>query len=97
MEKFRVYFATKVQVTKSWFRRKKNVSETEYVVVSAHNEAHAAKEAKKHVNLDALGMPFQITRIQQAGTDESEGYHGVLARLDSPQPEQAPEDDTQAP
>jgi hypothetical protein len=80
MQKYRVYFATKLQVTTSWFQRKKNISETEYVVVSAHNEAHAVKEAKKHVDLDALGMPFHITRIQAAGNDETEGCHGSLAK-----------------
>jgi len=84
MQKFRVYFATKVQVTTSWFRRKKNISETEYVVVLAHNEAHAVKEAKKYVDLDALGMPFQITRIQVAGLDELEGYHGSMAKPELP-------------
>ncbi|EHJ47497.1 hypothetical protein DFW101_1489 [Solidesulfovibrio carbinoliphilus subsp. oakridgensis] len=89
MKKFRVYFATKVNVTTSWFRRKKDVSETEYVVVSAHNEAHAVKEAKKHVDLDALGMPFQVTRITSAADDEAEGCHGTLARRLSPAEEPA--------
>lgn len=97
MKKFRVYFATKVNVTTSWFRRKKDVSETEYVVVSAHNEAHAVKEAKKHVDLDALGMPFQVTRITGATDDETEGCHGTLARRLSPAEEpQAVPDEPQA-
>jgi len=79
MQKFRVYFATKVHVTTGWFRRKRDISETEYVVVKAHNEAHAVKEAKQHIDLDALGMPFQVTRIQATTEDEPEGYHGTLA------------------
>lgn len=84
MKKFRVYFATKVHVTHSWFRRKKDVSETEYVVVLAHNEAHAHKEAKRYVDIDALGMPFQVTQITPAADDETEGHHGSLARLAPP-------------
>jgi len=80
MQKFRVYFATKVHVTTSWFRRKKDISETEYVVVSAHNEAHAVKEAKKYVDLEALGMPFHVTRILATASDEAEGGHGSLAQ-----------------
>ncbi len=80
MQKYRVYFATKIHVTQSWFSRKKKVSETEYIVVNAHNEAHAVKEAKGQVDLDALGMPFEVTRIQAAPADEPEGYHGSLAR-----------------
>ena len=79
MQKYRVYFATKFHVTKSWFQRKKNISETEYVVVNAHNEAHAVKEAKTHIDLEALGVPFQVTRIQATANDEPEGYHGSLA------------------
>ena len=84
MKKFRVYFATKVHVTHSWFSRKKDVSETEYVVVSAHNEAHAHKEAKKHIDMNALGMPFQVTHIIPAPDDEAEGYHGTVARIAPP-------------
>ncbi len=93
MKKFRVYFATKVHVTTSWFRRKKDVSETEYVVVAAHNEAHAVKEAKQHVDMEALGMPFQVTRIQPADPDEAEGCHGSLAKRQpsAATPEAAPE------
>ncbi len=80
MQKFRVYFATQVHVTTRWFRRKKDVSETEYVVVYAHNEAHAVKEAKKHIDLEALAVPFQVTRIEHAPEDEAEGCHGALAK-----------------
>lgn len=79
MQKFRVYFATKVHVTTGWFRRQKSVSETEYAVVSGHNEAHAVKEAKALIDLDALGVPFQVTRIQPALAEDVEGYHGSLA------------------
>ena len=82
MQKFRVYFATKIRVTSSWFRRKKDVAETEYVVVTAHNEAHAVKEAKKHIQLDALGLPFEVTQIRHAPADEDEGYHGTRFRKD---------------
>jgi len=89
MQKYRVYFATKVHETQSWFSRKRNVSETEYVVVNAHNEAHAVKEAKAHVDLDALGMAFQVTRIQAAPADEPEGYHGSLAKKQTPVAEPA--------
>ncbi len=91
MKKFRVYYATKVHVTTSWFRRKKDVSETEYVVVTAHNEAHAVKEAKKHVDLDALGMPFQVTQIRPAPADEEEGCHGSLAARPAPGSEEQPD------
>jgi len=87
MQKFRVYFATKIQVTSSWFHRKKDVSETEYVVVMAHNEAHAVKEAKKHVRLDALGMPFEVTQIRHAPEDEAEGYHGTKFGQEPSEPE----------
>lgn len=83
MQKFRVYFATKVHVTTSWFRRKKSVSATDYVVVSAHNEAHAVKEAKKHVDIEALGMPFQIMRIEPAAADEPEGYPNAQPVLET--------------
>ena len=79
MQKYRVYFATKVLVTSGWFRRTKSISETEYVVVYAHNEAHAVKEAKARIDLDALGVPFQVTRIAAAASDDTEGYHGSLA------------------
>ncbi|MHC1789816.1 hypothetical protein [Solidesulfovibrio sp.] len=79
MQKFRVYFATKVQITTGWFRRQKCISETEYVVVYAHNEAHAVKEAKMLIDLDALGVPFQVTRIQATTPDDPDGYHGTLA------------------
>jgi len=75
MKKYRVYFATKVHVFTTWFRRKERVSETEYVVVTAHNEAHAVKLARAHVNLEELGMPFQVTQVREAPTDETEGYH----------------------
>jgi hypothetical protein len=77
MKKFRVYFATDIHVTTTWFRRKKDITETEYVVVAAHNEAHATKEAKKHVNLESLGLPFQVTHIEPAPADEPAGYHGT--------------------
>jgi hypothetical protein len=80
MQKFRVYFATKFQVKTSWFRRKKDVIETEYVVVTAHNEAHAVKLAKEHVPQDALGMPFEVTQIRHADPDDTEGYHGSKFR-----------------
>jgi hypothetical protein len=89
MQKYRVYFATKYHVTTSWFRRKKDVTETEYVVVAAHNEAHAVKEAKKHVSLESLGIPFQVTHIHRAPADEAEGYHGTKFGLDREQPGQA--------
>lgn len=78
MQKFRVYFATKYHVTTTWFRPKKDITETEYVVVTAYNEAHATKEAKKHVNLEPLGLPFQVTHIEPAPADEAEGYHGSM-------------------
>ncbi|EFL51001.1 hypothetical protein DesfrDRAFT_2160 [Solidesulfovibrio fructosivorans JJ]] len=84
MKKFRVYFATKVHVTYSWFRRKKDVSETDYVVVLAHNEAHAHKEAKKYVDMETLGMPFQVTHITPAADDEIEGRHGSLGLVPPP-------------
>lgn len=84
MQKFRVYFATKVQITTGWFRRQKSISETEYVVVYAHNEAHAVKEAKALIDLDALGVPFQVTRIQATAQDDPEGYHGTLAPRHQP-------------
>ena len=87
MQKFRVYFATKVHVTTGWFRRQKSVSETEYAVVSGHNEAHAVKEAKARIDLGALGMPFQVTRIQAALAEDAEGYHGSLAPKERPAPE----------
>ena len=87
MQKFRVYFATKDFSPSRWFRPKKDVSETEYVVVSAHNEAHAVKEAKARIDLGALGMPFQVTRIQAALAEDAEGYHGSLAPKDRPAPE----------
>ena len=86
MQKFRVYFATKVLITTGWFRRQKSVSETEYVVVRAHNEAHAVKEAKALIDLDALGVPFQVTRIQATTEDDPEGYHGSLAPRQAPAP-----------
>ncbi len=99
MQKFRVYFATKDHVPTRWFRSKKEVLETEYVVVSAHNEAHASKEARQHVDLAALAMPFQVTHIEHASADEAEGCHGHLARTAAPQtPAAAPQEDaTQAP
>ncbi|QLA15333.1 hypothetical protein [Desulfolutivibrio sulfoxidireducens] len=75
MKKYRVYFATKVHVFTTWFRRKERVSATDYVVVSGHNEAHAVKEAKKHIDLDELGLPFHVTQIREAGEDEAEGYY----------------------
>ena len=87
MQKYRVYFATKVLVTSGWFRRQKSVSETEYVVVYGHNEAHAVKEAKARIDLGALGMPFQVTRIQAALAEDAEGYHGSLAPKERPAPE----------
>jgi hypothetical protein len=90
MQKFRVYFATKFQVTSSWFHPKKDVSETEYVVVTAHNEAHAVKEAKKHVRLDVLGIPFEVTQIRHAPVDEAEGYHGTKFQME-PAPEEPDE------
>lgn len=80
MQKFRVYFATKINVTTTWFRQKKDVTETEYVVVSAFNEAHATKEAKKQVHLEPLGLPFEVTHIEPAPADEAEGYHGTKFR-----------------
>ncbi|MEF3695725.1 hypothetical protein [Desulfolutivibrio sp.] len=75
MKKYRVYFATKVHVFTTWFRRKERVSETDYVVVSAHNEAHAVKLARAQVNLDELGMPFRVTQVREAPEGEDEGYH----------------------
>ena len=87
MQKFRVYFATKVLITTGWFRRQKSVSETEYVVVRAHNEAHAVKEAKVLIDLDALGVPFQVTRIVATTEDDPEGYHGSLAPRQVPAPD----------
>ena len=87
MQKYRVYFATKVLVTSGWFRRQKSVSETEYVVVYGHNEAHAVKEAKKHVRLDALGMHFEVTQIRHAPEDEAEGYHGTKFGQEPSEPE----------
>ena len=84
MQKFRVYFATKFHVKTSWFRRQKDVVETEYVVVTAHNEAHAVKLAKEQVPLDALGMPFQVTQIRHAEPDDAEGYHGSMLRSATP-------------
>ena len=96
MQKFRVYFATKVLITTGWFRRQKSVSETEYVVVRAHNEAHAVKEAKALVDLDALGVPFQVTRIQPTGEDDPEGYHGSLAPGHVPGPDDAPAESSQS-
>ena len=87
MQKFRVYFATKVLITTGWFRRQKSISETEYVVVSAHNEAHAVKEAKALIDLDALGVPFQVTRISATSEDDPEGYHGSLAPRHRPAPD----------
>lgn len=84
MQKFRVYFATKVLITSGWFRRQKSVSETEYVVVRAHNEAHAVKEAKVLIDLDRLGVPFQVTRILATAEDDPEGYHGSLAPRQTP-------------
>lgn len=80
MHKFRVYFATKVNMPTTWFRQKKDITETEYVVVSAHNEAHATKEAKKVVNLEPMGLSFEVTHIEQAPADEAEGYHGTKFR-----------------
>ncbi|UJX40966.1 hypothetical protein K9F62_20160 [Desulfovibrio sp. JY] len=91
MKKFRVYFATKVHVTNSWFRRKKDVSETDYVVVLAHNEAHAHKEAKRYVDMDSLGMPFQVTNIAPAADDEVEGRHGSLG-LVNPAAKETPQE-----
>jgi hypothetical protein len=73
MQKYRVYFATKVHVFTSWFRRKEK-TETDYVVVNAHNEAHAVKEAKKLINVDDLGIPFNVTQISHADPDEGIGY-----------------------
>lgn len=73
MQKYRVYFATKVHVFTSWFRRKEKM-ETDYVVVNAHNEAHAVKEAKILINVDDLGIPFNVTQISHAGPDEEVGY-----------------------
>jgi len=73
MKKYRVYFAAKVHVFRSWFRRKEKI-ETDYVVVAAHNEAHAVKEAKSLIDVDALGAPFHVTRIEEAGPDEEIGY-----------------------
>lgn len=93
MQKYRVYFATKVLVTSGWFRRQKSISETEYVVAYGHNEAHAVKEAKARIDLDALGMPFQVTRIQHALADDVEGYHGSLAPKGRPAPEPERADD----
>jgi hypothetical protein len=90
MQKFRVYFATKIQVTSSWFHRKKDVSETEYVVVMAHNEAHAVKEAKKHVRLDALGMPSRNPDSACARV-EAEGYHGTKFGQEPSEPEEPSE------
>lgn len=75
MKKYRVYFATKVHVFTTWFRRKERVSETDYVVVVAHNEAHAVKLAKAHVNLDELAMPFTVIQVREAPETEDEGYH----------------------
>ncbi|MEA4856588.1 MAG: hypothetical protein AAGU21_06770 [Solidesulfovibrio sp.] len=86
MKKFRVYFATKDFAPTRWFRSKKDVSETEYVVVSAFNEAHASKEAKKHVDMAALSVPFTVTRIEPAAADEAEGCHGNFAKLAPPPP-----------
>lgn len=84
MKKYRVYFATKVHVFTRWFRRKERVSATDYVVVSAHNEAHAVKEAKKHIKLEALGIPLRIIRICEAAGDEAEG---ACRQEDSPEGE----------
>jgi hypothetical protein len=75
MKKYRVYFATKVHVFTTWFRRKERVSETDYVVVAAHNEAHAVKLARAHVNLEELTMPFRVTQVREALDSEEEGYH----------------------
>ncbi len=72
MQKYRVYFATKVRVFRKWFRRKEK-TETDYVVVLGHNEAHAAKEAKQLVNFEEPGAPFNITQIIDAGPDEEIG------------------------
>ena len=93
MQKYRVYFATKVLVTSGWFRRQKSISETEYVVAYGHNEAQAVKEAKARIDLDALGMPFQVTRIQHALAEDVEGYHGSLAPKERPAPEPEHADD----
>jgi len=87
MQKFRVYFATKLPVKTSWFHRNKDIAETEYVVVTAHNEAHAVKLAKACIPLDELGMPFEVTHIEHAGADDTEGYHGTKFRTESlPEP-----------
>lgn len=75
MKKYRVYFATKVHVFTTWFRRRERVSATDYVVVSGHNEAHAVKEAKKHIDMEELGIPLRVTQICEAGQDEAEGHH----------------------
>jgi hypothetical protein len=91
MQKYRVYFATKDHVPTRWFRPKKEISETEYVVVHAHNEAHASKEAKQHVDIAALGIPFQVTHIEHAPDSEPEGCHGQLARRVAPQAHAQPE------
>ncbi len=80
MKKYRVYFAIKVHVFRSWFRRKEK-TETDYVVVAAHNEAHAVKEAKNIIDLDALGAPFQVTQIVEAGPDEEIGYARAGERI----------------
>jgi hypothetical protein len=96
MQKFRVYFATKVLITTGWFRRQKSVSETEYVVVRAHNEAHAVKEAKALIDLDALGVPFQVTRIQATTEDDPDGYHGSLAPRHVSDPAAAESDPSQS-
>lgn len=90
MQKYRVYFATKDFAPTRWFRPKKDVSETEYVVVSAFNEAHASKEAKKHVDIEALSVPFRVTRIEHAAQEEEEGCHGSFAKtLNRPTPPEA--------
>lgn len=97
MQKFRVYFATKINVTTTWFRQKKDVTETEYVVVAGYNEAHATKEAKKLVDLEPFGLPFEVTHIEPAPADEAEGYHGTKFRpeeiVTAQQPESEPEAD----
>lgn len=90
MQKFRVYFATKLQVKTSWFHRKKHVTETEYVVVTAHNEAHAVKLAKACIPLDDLGMPFEVTQIRHAESDDAEGYHGTTFQTETPPDETDP-------
>lgn len=92
MQLFRVYFATKFHVKTSWFHHKKDVAETEYVVVTAHNEAHAVKLAKEFVPLDVLGMPFQVTQIRHAEPGDTEGYHGSLVRQAIP-PDEPPAQD----